>query len=118
MCSPSIFIGEDPKPVNRPPRNCLFLSGACEGRKATGVLRERLAIYAVINELASSARFDQARVRENLQMVRNRCGSDAAQRDNFPAIHFVGLADGLENEQARFVGQGLGNAFDVGTVHL
>jgi hypothetical protein len=101
-----------------PPRNGLFPSGACEGRKGAGVFRERLAIHATIDELTSSARFDQARVRENLQMVRDCCGSDTAQRDNFPAIHFVGLADGLENEQARSIGQGLGNAFDVGTVHL
>src|SRR5438876_2823435 len=49
--------------------------------------------------------------------MRNRCGSDAAHRDDFSAAYALACGDGLEDLEARPVGQSFRDFFNVRAVH-
>src|SRR5207253_6621595 len=54
---------------------------------------------------------------ENFQVMGNRCGSDASQRDDFSAAYALAGGDGLEDLEARPVGQSFRDFFNVRAVH-
>jgi hypothetical protein len=70
-----------------------------------------------IDELPFAAALDQPGFAQNLQMVRNGCGSNAAHRNDLAAIHVLGCRDGLKNPEACFVGQGFRYFLNLRTVH-
>jgi len=49
--------------------------------------------------------------------MRNRCGSDASHRDDFSAAYALAGGDGLEDLEARPVGQSFRDFFNVRAVH-
>jgi hypothetical protein len=72
---------------------------------------------ATVNELAFALAGDQAGVAQNLEMMRDGGGSDAAQGDDLAAVHLPGCRNGLEYSETRFVGQGFRDSLNLRTVH-
>jgi hypothetical protein len=70
-----------------------------------------------INKLSFAATDDQSGVAQNLQMMRNGGGGYATHRDNLAAVHMLTAGNGLENPEARLVGQGFRYFFNPGAVH-
>ena len=70
-----------------------------------------------IDELAFAAAGDEFGLAENLEMVRDSCGGDAAHRDDVATAYLVGCRDSLKDPKTGLVCQGFGYLLDLRTVH-
>jgi len=70
-----------------------------------------------MDKLAFPFALDQARFRQNTEMVGNGGRRDTAHGNDFAAIHLVAGADSLENAEAGFVRKGLRNTSNSLPVH-
>src|SRR5579859_6083150 len=73
----------------------LFALG--QAGESLGVLGEGFGDDGVVNELAVAAALDQAGVGEDFEVVGNRGGGNAAQGDDFAAVHFFSGGNGFKN---------------------
>jgi hypothetical protein len=119
-----------PKAGNRKSEISDLKAGGSRGSAKAGALfavsdfGERLRIGGdrrgngvAVDELAFAPAGDESGFAEDLEMMRDGCGSHATHGDNFAASHVVGCRDSLEDPEAGLVGQSLGNFLDLGTVH-
>lgn len=83
----------------------LFAAG--DAREGSRVRGDGFGDSVVVDELASAAAFDEAGVGENLEVVGDSGGSDAAEGDEFPADHLLFGGDGFKNLEAGGVCQSL-----------
>jgi hypothetical protein len=90
---------------------------ATQFSQCPGIFLKRFAIGFVVNELAFSAAFDEVRLWQDSKVVRNGGGCHPAQRHNLSTVHFITGRDGFKNEDAGFVRESLGDAFDRLPVH-
>lgn len=86
-------------------------------RKGEGVFPQGFGNSSVTDELAFATTFDEGGFAEDLEVMRNGGGSDAAHGYDFSAIHFRPRGDGLEDFEARLIGQSFGNLLNLLEVH-
>ena len=72
-------------------------------RKRAGVFLHRAGNGAAVNELPLAAAFDELRVSQHFEVVRNGGGRDPSQRDQLTAIYPPLFGDGLKDHEARLI---------------
>src|SRR5260370_38776071 len=95
-------------------RRFLASGDACERAR---VCLDGFGDGLAVNKLPFAAASDQAGFAQNLQVMRNRCGSDSAHGNNFSAIHVLVAGNGLKDPEARGISQGFGYFFNLSAVH-
>jgi hypothetical protein len=60
-----------------------------------------------VNALAFSSALNEARIREDFQVMRNSSGGNAAKGHEVAADHFFIRGDGFKNPEAGSIGQSL-----------
>jgi hypothetical protein len=71
-----------------------------------------------VDELPFAAAGDEPGFAQNLEMVRDGCGGNAAHRNDLAAIHLLGPRDGLKNPEAGLVGQGFRYFLNLRAIHV
>jgi hypothetical protein len=88
-----------------------------QARQGLRILRDGLRDGPVVNALATPTAFNEASIRENLEVVGNGGWGNTAEGNKFTADHPVVSGDGLEDLETGGIGQSLGNLFDLGAFH-
>lgn len=83
-------------------------------RKFFNSLRHRLTV----NKLPIAAAIDEPGFAQNLQMVRNRGGRNAAHRNDLAATHLLAAGNGFKDAQARLIAKRFRDFLDLRPVHL
>ena len=78
---------------------------------------QRFGNCLVMNELSFAAAVDQAGFAQNFQVVRNSCGGDSTNGNDFSAGYALPGGDGPKNFEPGPVGQGFGYFFDLRAIH-